>query len=277
MTASVDQPGFKTFEREGWERQAPNYDDRAGRMTAQAVAPLLDAVGARPGMRLLDVCCGPGYLTGEAVARGLSAVGIDIASPMVDLARSRVSGAEFHTGDAEALEFGGATFDAVVCGFGLLHLAEPQRAISEAFRVLRPGGSYAFTVWDGPEQAVFLGLGMQAVLAHADMSVPLPSGPPIFQMADRALTWAALERSGFRDVAVQELPIVFRGTQPEDAWDWFDKSTVRTVGVVRQQTPEVQARIKAAVLDAVRQHVGPEGIVIPSPALLFVARRPAGA
>jgi ubiquinone/menaquinone biosynthesis C-methylase UbiE len=277
MSASVEQPSFKTFEREGWERQAPNYDDRAGRMTAQAVAPMLDAVGARPGMRLLDVCCGPGYLTAEAVAKGLSAVGIDIASPMVDLARSRVPGAEFYTGDAEALEFGGATFDAVVCGFGLLHLAKPERAITEAFRVLRPGGSYAFTVWDGPERAVFLGLGMQAVLAHADMSVPLPSGPPIFQMADQALTMAALERSGFRDVTVQELPIAFRGMQPEDAWDWFDKSTVRTVGVVRQQTPEVQARIKAAVLDAVRQHAGPEGIVIPSPALLFAARRPAGA
>jgi 2-polyprenyl-3-methyl-5-hydroxy-6-metoxy-1,4-benzoquinol methylase len=63
----------------GWHRQAPNYDDRAGRMTREAVVPLLDAVGARSGLRLLDVCCGPGYLTAEATARGLSVTGIDIA------------------------------------------------------------------------------------------------------------------------------------------------------------------------------------------------------
>jgi ubiquinone/menaquinone biosynthesis C-methylase UbiE len=234
MATSGLPRSFKQFESEGWHRQAPNYDDRAGRMTTEAVAPLLDAVGARPGMRLLDVCCGPGYLAAEAAARGLSAVGVDVAPAMVDLARGRVPAAEFRVGDAEALDFADGSSDAVVCAFGLLHLAGPEGAIAEAFRVLRPGGGYAFTVWDGPERAAFLGLGMQAVAAHADMSVPLPPGPPIFQMADRRLTSAALERAGFRAVAVREVPIAFRGARPEDAWDWFEKSTVRTVGVVSQ-------------------------------------------
>jgi ubiquinone/menaquinone biosynthesis C-methylase UbiE len=276
MATSAGTQSFKQFESEGWHRQAPNYDDRAGRMTTEAVAPLLDAAGARPGMRLLDVCCGPGYLTAEAAARGLSAIGVDIAPAMVDLARRRVPGAEFRLGDAEALDFGDGSFDAVVCAFGLLHLADPERAIAEAFRVLRPGGGYAFAVWDGPERAVFLGLGMRAVMAHADMSVPLPPGPPIFQMADRAFTSAALERVGFRGVAVREVPIAFRGARPAGAWDWFEKSTVRTVGVVGQQTPEVQARIKAAVIEAARGYAGPGGVSISSPALLFAAKRPAG-
>jgi ubiquinone/menaquinone biosynthesis C-methylase UbiE len=275
MATNAGTPTFKQFESEGWHRQAPNYDEWAGRMTTAAVAPLLDAVGARSGMRLLDVCCGPGYLAAQATAKGLSAVGIDIAPAMVELARGHVPGAEFCIGDAEALDFGDGTFDAVVCAFGLLHLAQPERAISEAFRVLRPGGSYAFTVWDGPERAAFLGLGMQAVLAHADMAVPLPPGPPIFQMADRASTSAALERAGFRDVAVREVPIAFHGARPEDAWDWFEKSTVRTMGVVGQQTPEVQARIRASVIEAAHRHAGPEGVSIASPTLLFAAMRPA--
>lgn len=275
MATSAETRSFKEFESEGWQRQAPNYDDRAGRMTREAVPPLLDAVGARPGLRLLDVCCGPGYLAAEAVARGLSATGVDIAPAMVELARARVPGAEFRTGDAEALDFADGTFDAVACAFGLLHLAEPERAIAEAFRVLRPGGAYAFTVWDGPERATFIGMALRAVMDHADMGVPLPSGPPIFQMADRAFTSAALERAGFRDVAAREVPIVFRGARPEDAWDWFDKSTVRAVGVVRQQTPELQARIRAAVIKAAQDYAGPEGVSIPSPALLFAARKPA--
>jgi ubiquinone/menaquinone biosynthesis C-methylase UbiE len=276
MATSAGTQSFKDFEREGWHRQAPNYDDRAGRMTTEAVAPLLDAVGARSGMRLLDVCCGPGYVAAEAAARGLSAVGVDIAPAMVDVARGRVPGAEFRVGDAEALEFGDGAFDAVACAFGLLHLPQPDRAMAEAFRVLRPGGGYAFTVWDGPERGVFLGLGLQALTTHADMSVPLPPAPPIFQMADRALTAAALARAGFRDVAIREIPIAFRGERPEDAWDWFEKSTVRTMMMFGQQTPEVQARIKAAVIEGARRHAGPEGVIVPSPALLFAAWRPVG-
>jgi ubiquinone/menaquinone biosynthesis C-methylase UbiE len=274
MAASAELPSFKAFEREGWHRQAPNYDERLGRMTAGAVAPMLDAVGAQPGMRLLDVCCGPGYVTAEAVARGLLAVGLDLAPAMVDLARSHAPDAEFHIGDAEALDFADGSFDAVVCGFGLMHLAEPESAISEAFRVLRPGRAYAFTVWDGPERAGFFGLSLQAVLAYADMTVPLPPAPSFFQMADRAFTSAALERAGFQDVVVRESPLNFVGENPEDVWDWFEKSTVRTMAVILRQTPEVQARIKGAILNAAHQHIGPEGVTIPSPALLFAARKP---
>ncbi len=274
MASSAEQPTLKSFERDGWQRQAPNYDDRAGRMTTEAVVPLLEAVRARPGLRLLDICCGPGYITAEAAARGLSAIGIDIAPAMVDLARSRTPAAEYRIGDAEALDFEDESFDAVVCGFGLLHLAEPERAITEAFRVLRPGGRYAFTVWDGPERGVFLGLALQAVMSHADLSIPLPPAPPLFQMAERAFTLATLDAAGFRDVKIQEIPIAFQGARPDDAWDWFEKSTVRTMMMFTQQTPEVQARIRAAVIEGARDHAGPEGIAIPSPAVLFAAQRP---
>ena len=49
------------MERDGWHERAGLYDDYAGRLTIEATARLLDAVGAIPKMRLLDVCCGPGY------------------------------------------------------------------------------------------------------------------------------------------------------------------------------------------------------------------------
>jgi hypothetical protein len=72
-------PTFKSLERDGYHAQAATYGDRPGRLTRQAIAPMLEAVAAAPGMRLLDLCCGPGYGAGEAAARRLDAVGIDIA------------------------------------------------------------------------------------------------------------------------------------------------------------------------------------------------------
>ena len=151
---------WKDVEREGWQRNAPHYDLHAGQMTAKAIAPLLKAVGARPGIRLLDVCCGPGYVAGRAAAQGSSAIGIDLVPEMVREARQRFPAAEFREGDAEKMDFPDAAFDAVTCAFGLLHLSDPAAAFAEAARVLRAEGRYAFTVWCQPEKARFLGLAL---------------------------------------------------------------------------------------------------------------------
>ena len=64
MTGHDQAPSFKEMERDGWHERAGLYDDYAGRLTTEATARLLDAVGAIPKMRLLEVCCGPGYGAG---------------------------------------------------------------------------------------------------------------------------------------------------------------------------------------------------------------------
>ena len=68
-------------------------------------------------MRLLDICCGPGHATAEAAARGLSVIGIDFAPAMVDEACRLFPDLDFRVGDAEALDFHDASFDAAICGF----------------------------------------------------------------------------------------------------------------------------------------------------------------
>jgi ubiquinone/menaquinone biosynthesis C-methylase UbiE len=267
-------PAFKRLERDGWHEKASFYDDRAGRLTRQATQHLLDAVSIQPGMRLLDVCCGPGYGAGEAVSRGAATCGIDLAPAMIEEARRRFPRAEFREGDAEALDFPDASFDAVICPFGLLHLGEPDRAIAEAFRVLRPGGRYAFSVWCMPEKAELLGMALKVIMALADMNVPLPPAPSFFQFSDPAVAKAALERAGFEGTISEEVPIVYRGNTVDDVWDWFEKSTVRTMALVRLQTPEIQTRIKDGIFLAAKRYETGDGVRIPCPAILHSARKP---
>lgn len=269
-----EPPSFKELERDGWQRNAPFYDRRAGQLTQAVVKVALERVNLAPRMRLLDVCCGPGYGAGEAAARGAEAVGIDIATAMIAEARTRFPAATFREGDAETLDFPDSSFEAVICLFGLLHLPEAEKAVAEAFRVLQPGARYAFSVWSVPEKAKLLGIIFKAVSSHADMNVPLPAAPPMFLFSDPAHSKMALSRAGFGDLTVEEIAIDYRADSVEDIIDWVEKSTVRTTMILRLQTPDVQKRIWDAVVDGVKPFLKRGSVSIPCNALLFSGRKP---
>ena len=177
------------------------------RLTRQAVAPLLDAVNLRHGARLLDVATGPGYVAAAAAARGARALGVDFSAPMVAHARAINPAVEFQEGDAEALSLEDCSFDAVVMNFGMLHLARPERAMTEAARVLKPGGCFAFTVWARPEEAVRFEIILTAIQSHGNPGVQLPQGPSFFRFSDPAECDRTLREAGFLNVRVTSIPL----------------------------------------------------------------------
>jgi len=269
MTSPIADPAaFHAFERAGWESVPRPYHDAWGTLTTQAVAPLLNAVGAGPGVRVLDVATGPGYVAAAAVRRGASVVGIDFSEAMLAEARGHHPGIDFRSGDAEALPFPEASFDAVVMSFGLLHLARPDQALAEAHRVLRPGGRLAFTVWDHPEEAVAFGIVLGAVQRHGRMDVPLPPGPPFFRFSDPAESRRVLLGLGFRSLEVIVVPQVWRLESVDALFEVMRGGTVRTAGLLRAQTPAAQTAIRADIRDAVRPYQRGDGVELPMPAVL---------
>jgi ubiquinone/menaquinone biosynthesis C-methylase UbiE len=246
-TGAPDTVSFKEAERAGWSEKAPVYDDFAGRITAGAVGPLLDAVGLRPGMAFLDICSGTGILAAAAAQRGAVVDAIDFAAPMVAEAAQRFPDIAFAHGDAEALGFADRSFDAAACGFGMLHLADPDQALREAHRVLRAGGRYAFTVWRGPPDHDFFRLVSEAIAAHGQ-SVELPPAPPMFRFADHSEARRAMEAAGFTDVAVTDLPLAWQIEGPRDVLAYVEKCTMRIAMVLDRQTAAARARIHDAIL-----------------------------
>jgi SAM-dependent methyltransferase len=232
---------------------------------------MLDAVGASHGTRLLDVACGPGFIAGAAAARGAIVTGLDFAAAMVAQARRRWPALTFREGDAEALPFDAGTFDAVVMNFGLLHLARPDAALTEARRVLRPGGRYAFTVWS--EQAVAFRLALRAIEEHGNPNVPLPEGPAFFRFSDAAETTRALAGIGFADVEVRELPIAWQLPSADAVFEALSRGGVRTAAVLRGQTPEALAAIRNAVRRGIDAYARDGGFRVPMPAVLASAKK----
>jgi len=96
---------------------------------------------------------------------------------MVAIAKKMFPQIEFKEGDAQNLPFANASFDRVLANFALLHLADPQRAITEAFRVLKPGGKFGFTVWARPSENPYAKIIDDAIHAHANVDVDLPVAP----------------------------------------------------------------------------------------------------
>jgi ubiquinone/menaquinone biosynthesis C-methylase UbiE len=123
---SRDPDAFAAFELVGWDANIAGYDQAFGVVARQAVSPILEATRVGSGTRVLDVCCGPGILAAGALARGAEVIGLDFASEAVALARRIVPFGRFQQGNAQALPFTDAFFDAVVCGYGLVHCRTRQ-------------------------------------------------------------------------------------------------------------------------------------------------------
>jgi len=109
------------------------------------------------GSRVLDVCCGAGASAlpaAEAVAPTGNVIGIDLAKQLLELARRKaiqrhLGNVEFEVGDMLSMRFPAASFDAVVCVFGIFFVPDMARAVSELWSRIRPGGKLAITTW-GP-------------------------------------------------------------------------------------------------------------------------------
>src|SRR5437870_2147453 len=162
---------FAKFEHEGWQRVAGKYDSVWASSTRQFIPPLLDTAEVSEGMSVLDVGCGPGYVSASASERGAMPRGVDFSEQMVALAQRMFPQIEFREGDAQNLPFIDTSFDRVLANFALLHVSDPERACAEAFRVLNSGGRFGFTVWAPPKENPYAKMIDDAIQAHAAVGV----------------------------------------------------------------------------------------------------------
>lgn len=129
--------------------------------------------------RILEIAAGTGVVTRALASlpnEGMSIVATDLNQAMLDQAAATGTArpVQWQQADAMALPFADAEFDAVICQFGVMFFPDKPRAYAEALRVLRPGGTFIFNVWDSLADNEFADV-ITTALAEA-----FPDDPPRF-------------------------------------------------------------------------------------------------
>lgn len=267
---------FKEIEYAAWTGKASAYDDWFAPITRQAIDPLLLALTADfSGKRFLDICCGTGHVVAAAAARGANAAGVDFAESMVAIARKNYPDLTLQQGDAERLAVPENWYDFAVNAFGLWHLRNPEAGLSEAFRVLKPGGRFAFATWLPPERGFDLfRIVMAAIQQHGTLEVPIPPAPAPFRFADAIECDNVLRAIGFTDVAASEHSCWWRARDGQQVLDLVYKSIVRAPIIIEHQDPDAKELIKTNIVERAEKFRKGDVIELHFPYLLVSAAKP---
>jgi SAM-dependent methyltransferase len=256
----MDVDKYRQQSRQTWESMATGWEARHG-FLEQNMGLLndwiIDKTAPEVGDVVLEVGAGPGDL-GHRMASLVGAEGrvisTDFASEMVEVARRLgaargVTNVEYRQLDAEAMDLDDGTVDAVVGRSVFMLLADPAAALNEARRVLRPGGSIAFTAFTTPDRNPWAAVPGAALVQRGHLPPPQPGAPGVFALGDAAHVRDVVSAAGFSDVAIEQIDFVFHYVDEDDAWQAVVDLNGPLAVIIDQLPGDERESSRRAVLD----------------------------
>lgn len=247
---------------------AADYDSGPG-CFAHFGRRLVEAGDVRPEHRVLDVASGRGavlFPAAEQAGPAGDVAGIDLSDEMVRAANAEAErrglGARVRVGDAENLDFPDASFDRVLCGFGIMFFPDQGRALREFRRVLKPGGRLGVSTWQVGESHE-----IEAVLNDLGLARTRPPG----WISDPDVLSRLLTAAGFAEVRVAPDTHWFRYSGADEYWQQALGTGMRRVldGLDASQTE----RVRRGLAERLDRNRRPDGIYSDATALIAVAIR----
>jgi SAM-dependent methyltransferase len=223
-----------------------SFWDRFGRRT-------VERLDLAPGSSVLDLCCGAGASAlpaAERVGPFGKVLGVDLAENLIQRARVKASirrlrNAEFRVGDLERLDLPAASFDAVLCVFGIFFLDDMAGALRRMWGWVRPGGRLAVTVWGRDTFQPAEGIFWEEVRAERpDLYMGYS---PWDQVEDPVALRALFEESGIPGAVAEAEPGFHPTPEPEDWWTVVMGSGYR--GTVEELAPAARERVRTRTLE----------------------------
>jgi len=242
---------------------------------------LVEYAQPRPGMKVLDLASG----TGEPAISLALAVGdqghvtaLDLSADLLQIAQKRAharSLTNFSTqqGDAHSLPFADNSFDLATSRFGVMFFRDPELALRELRRVLRPGARACFLAW-GPFDQPYWQSMMGVVHGHVGGDLIEPGGPDPFRFAESGSLSKVLRAAGFNDIEeeTKTLPWAWPGPA-EEVWEQ-NRAVAVPFRAMLDRVPENRwPQIHAEVLKAVSKYSDGENIAFGASVVLASGRK----
>lgn len=185
---------------------------------AQILSDRLVALAAiKLGDQVLDIATGlgePAVTAARQVGPGGHVDGIDLSPGMLEFARRRtdrlgLNNVTFRVADGDNLQADDKVYDAILCRWGLMFMADLGATLSAFKSLLKPDGHIAAAIWGPPEEAPALSMGNRIVLDYLDLPPPNEGAGTPFALSDVDAARQAFEAAGFRNVAGEWLPVTY--------------------------------------------------------------------
>lgn len=284
--SQFDSDQYRKFSKKQWEETATGWH-KWTTLLAQWSDPLtiqmFELAGITSGSHVLDVACGDGSHAIKAAMRvgeGGYVLATDMSEAMIAFATELASEAgleqmEARVMDGENLTVDDQSFDAVVCQIGLMLFANPQKGVSEAYRVLKSGGRYAIIVFTTPDKSPWLAIPAKIALEHANRLMPPPGTPGIFALGNQERLEGLMREAGFTDIESRTMMQPIQLGSAEECSMLVRETAGAINGILADLDESKQQSAWEAIEIALKRFEGEDGFRAPTEVRLVVGTKSA--
>jgi ubiquinone/menaquinone biosynthesis C-methylase UbiE len=277
----TDAAEYRKESRKRWGEVASGWGVRADAMS-RATMPvsvwMVDALALQPGQDVLELAAGTGevgFLAAEQILPGGTLISSDWSPEMITVAQARaeklgIANVRFRQIDAEGIDQEAASLDGVLCRWGYMLMPDPEAALRETRRVLKPGARVALAAWTGPSENPWASIPVGELIERGHIPRPEPGAPGQYAWARVGAIEEHLDATGFTEYVVDTVDFFIH--QPSvDEWI----ATTRDCSMMFRNTLEdLDAAEREDAIEAIReralQYVQEDGSVV-LPARTWVA------
>lgn len=268
----------RRVQRYGWDYSSPHYETGWQRQLWPAQERMLETADLKMGEKVLDISCGTGLVTfpiANAVGPYGSVTGIDLSEGMIEKASSEaeekgISHVTFKHMDAEELDLPDSSFDVAINSLGMMYYPDPDKATSEMYRVLKPGGKATALVW-GRRNAC----GWADIFPIVDRRVESDVCPLFFQLGTGENLQKTFEKAGFEEVTSERFNVDLNYDTDEEAIvaAFLGGAVAMAYRRFEEKTKE---EVHAEYLESISQYHNGSAYEVPGEFVIVSGRRTSG-